>query len=59
MLLEKMSSCGFPFQRVAAIGGSGQQHGSVYWRRGSSETLANLDAGKTLHEQLDVSCGCG
>ncbi len=54
MLLEKMKASGFPFCRVAGVGGSGQQHGSVYWKRGSQELLANLDAKQPLQEQLQV-----
>ncbi|MDP2436445.1 MAG: FGGY-family carbohydrate kinase [archaeon] len=39
--------------RVAAVGGSGQQHGSVYWKKGSRELLLRgLDAGLPLAEQL-------
>jgi xylulokinase len=30
VLLDQMKSAGFDFSRVAAISGSGQQHGSVY-----------------------------
>jgi len=37
---------------VRAIGGSGQQHGSVYLDPTFDQRLAELDAGKTLSEQL-------
>ena len=42
----------FPFDQVRAISGSGQQHGSVYWRRGSRSRLQNLDPTQSLHSQL-------
>ena len=31
-----------------------QQHGSVYWKKGASQTLGNLQPNGTLHEQLKV-----
>lgn len=31
-----------------------QQHGSVYWRTGASETLARLDPGQNLYQLLQV-----
>jgi len=39
-----MKAKGFPFQRVAALSGSGQQHGSAYWKRGARATLNALRA---------------
>ncbi|XP_017055525.1 xylulose kinase [Drosophila ficusphila] len=40
---------------VAAIGGSGQQHGSLYWSKHGIKTLKNLDSDKFLHAQIDDS----
>ncbi|TPX30812.1 hypothetical protein SmJEL517_g05718 [Synchytrium microbalum] len=51
-LLSKLQAEGFPFDQVMAISGSGQQHGSVYWKIRAHQTLKNLDSSKTLHEQL-------
>jgi xylulokinase len=42
----------FPFAQVAAVSGSGQQHGSVYWRRGARAALRGLSAARGLREQL-------
>ena len=42
----------FPFERVAAISGSGQQHGSAYWKTGALKTLQSLKAGVPLKTQL-------
>jgi len=50
-----MQTAGFPFARVVAMSGSGQQHGSVYWRRGSKEVLGGLQPDKTLANQLKVT----
>lgn len=48
-----MKAKGFPFQRVAAISGSGQQHGSAYWRTGARAALQGLSAaGGPLKAQL-------
>jgi len=45
MLLQQMKEKGFDFKRVRAVSGSGQQHGSVYWRAGARKTLGGLSAG--------------
>ncbi|KAM9489374.1 xylulose kinase isoform 2-T3 [Clarias gariepinus] len=52
ILLEKMTSAGFDFSRVKAVSGSGQQHGSVYWKKGARKTLQCLDPGRCLHGLL-------
>lgn len=52
LLLQKMQGAGFDFSRVRSLSGSGQQHGSVYWRRGASRTLSHLDPGQNLNQQL-------
>jgi len=46
MLLERMADERFDFGTVKAISGSGQQHGSVYWREGAAATLGSLAPGK-------------
>ncbi|XP_034535055.1 xylulose kinase [Notolabrus celidotus] len=55
LLLDKMKEAGLDFSRVRALSGSGQQHGSVYWRTGASETLKNLDPDQDLNQQLQSS----
>ncbi|XP_067107749.1 xylulose kinase isoform X2 [Osmerus mordax] len=55
LLLEKMRIDGFHFSHVKALSGSGQQHGSVYWRRGASQTLRQMEPGKSLHQLLQSS----
>nr|CAB3267813.1 xylulose kinase-like [Phallusia mammillata] len=52
LALKKLKDDGFDFQSVAAISGTGQQHGSVYWLNGASETLCNLNPNNNMHEQL-------
>jgi sugar (pentulose or hexulose) kinase len=39
-----MKAAGFPFASVAAVSGSGQQHGSAYWRVGARASLGALRA---------------
>ena len=51
-LLAHMKASAFPFDRVAAVSGSGQQHGSAYWRTGARATLRGLKAGQPLKTQL-------
>ncbi|XP_037486256.1 xylulose kinase 2-like isoform X3 [Triticum dicoccoides] len=40
------------YGRVAAVSGSAQQHGSVYWGRGAGAALASLDPARGLAPQL-------
>ncbi|CAH1438694.1 unnamed protein product [Lactuca virosa] len=42
----------FDFKKLAAVSGSGQQHGSVYWKKGSSKSLSSLDPKKPLVDQF-------
>lgn len=52
LLLDRLTVDGLDFSRVAAISGSAQQHGSVYWQIGSSKMLEALNEYKFLHQQL-------
>lgn len=52
LLLGKFVKSKLDFGRISAVSGSGQQHGSVYWKKGSLLTLASLNPEKTLREQL-------
>lgn len=52
LLFSRMAAKGFPFASVAAVSGSGQQHGSAYWRTGARSTLKGAAPGKPLVEQL-------
>ncbi|XP_012268457.2 xylulose kinase isoform X2 [Athalia rosae] len=52
MILDKLRVCGVDFGKVAAISGSAQQHGTIYWGKGSGDQLRNFDPDKFLHEQL-------
>jgi xylulokinase len=51
-LFERMQADGFPFRQVAAISGSGQQHGSVYLRRGTRKVLRGLSPDRPLRDQV-------
>ncbi len=52
LLLDRMRAASFAFDQVAAISGAGQQHGSVYWRRGARALLQGLNAATPLRETL-------
>lgn len=52
LILNKLSNSNLDLKKIAAISGSGQQHGSVYWKNGSSSILSSLDPKKPLVEQL-------
>ncbi|XP_069576304.1 xylulose kinase isoform X2 [Brachyistius frenatus] len=57
LLLDKMKGAGLDLSHVRAVSGSGQQHGSVFWRRGASETLKQLDPDQNLHQLLQRFTG--
>lgn len=52
MLLDKLRVAGVEFANVAAVSGAGQQHGSVFWRKGAEDILAGLQPERFMHEQL-------
>ncbi|XP_068260886.1 xylulose kinase isoform X3 [Nyctibius grandis] len=52
LILEKMKSSGFNFSQVRALSGAGQQHGSVYWKKGSIQILKNASSELPLHQSL-------
>lgn len=51
-LLDQMKTSGFDFSRVRALSGSGQQHGSVFWRTGAAQTLRTLHSDQDLDQDL-------
>jgi xylulokinase len=52
-ILVVLKKQGVPLDQVAAIGFSGQQHGSVYLNASAEKALASLAADKGLAAQLD------
>jgi xylulokinase len=54
-LLEGMKADGCALERIAAVSGSGQQHGSVWLKREARGALRGLDGARSLREQL---AGC-
>ncbi|XP_047322198.1 xylulose kinase 2 [Impatiens glandulifera] len=52
LMLQRLSAK-VDFGKIAAVSGSGQQHGSVYWKKGSSRRLSSLDSKKPLIDQLN------
>lgn len=54
MLLEKLKTKGFHFKDVVCISGTGQQHGSVYWKSDVRSLLNNLDPKQCFSDQLKV-----
>jgi xylulokinase len=52
LLLARMQKDGLPLNRIAAVSGSGQQHGSVYLKPGTAGVLKNLDPARPLAAQL-------
>ena len=54
LLLAKLQKKGVDFGQVSCVSGTGQQHGSVYWKKGSRDVLGNLKSGSSFFEQLKV-----
>ncbi|GKV19973.1 hypothetical protein SLEP1_g30162 [Rubroshorea leprosula] len=52
LVLQKLSNSNLDFGKIAAVSGSAQQHGSVYWKNGASAMLSSLDSRKPLVDQL-------
>ncbi|GBP52482.1 Xylulose kinase [Eumeta japonica] len=55
MVLDRLIVAGVDFSTVEALSGAGQQHGSVWWAKGSNSKLVNLSSDDFLHTQL-TSC---
>lgn len=51
LILERLAKK-LDFSKIAAVSGSGQQHGSVYWKPGGSAILSSLDSTKPLVGQF-------
>ncbi|CAH9069396.1 unnamed protein product [Cuscuta europaea] len=52
LVLCRLEKSKFDFGKVFALSGSGQQHGSVYWKNGSDRILSSLHPKTALIEQL-------
>ena len=52
LLFARMADAHFPFAVVAAVSGSGQQHGSVYFNKGARAALRKLDPARPIAEQV-------
>jgi xylulokinase len=52
LVLKRMQAQGVPLGQVLGVGGSGQQHGSVYLNAKAQSVLASLDPAKDLASQL-------
>nr|XP_011464775.1 PREDICTED: xylulose kinase-like isoform X2 [Fragaria vesca subsp. vesca] len=53
LVLDRLLKSNLNFGKIAAVSGSGQQHGSVYWKNGSSAILSSLDPKKPLLQQFN------
>lgn len=54
LLLEKLQRSEIPISKIIAISGSGQQHGSVYWKTGAMGVLQRLSPFKPLCDQISA-----
>ncbi|KAL0361201.1 UNVERIFIED_CONTAM: Xylulose kinase [Sesamum radiatum] len=52
LIIQRLEMSKLDLGKIIAVSGSAQQHGSVYWKTGSSKVLASLDSKKPLVDQL-------
>ncbi|XP_065648659.1 xylulose kinase isoform X2 [Hydra vulgaris] len=52
IILMKLAESELSLKEIEMITGSAQQHGSVFWKKSSEITLANLNVHETLVDQL-------
>ncbi|KAF2856507.1 D-xylulose kinase-like protein [Plenodomus tracheiphilus IPT5] len=52
LVLQRLKDQGAEFSKVQGLSGAGMQHGTVFWSEDAETLLGNLDAGRTLLEQL-------
>nr|XP_026498516.1 xylulose kinase [Vanessa tameamea] len=55
MVMDRLVVAGVDFSTIEALSGAAQQHGSVWWAKGSEAKLAALSGEQFLHAQL-ASC---
>ncbi|XP_060681625.1 xylulose kinase [Hemiscyllium ocellatum] len=55
ILLERMKTSNFDFSKMKSLSGTGQQHGSVYWKEGANQTLKNMSSDHSLHQIFESS----
>ncbi|CAI6092172.1 unnamed protein product [Clonostachys chloroleuca] len=56
LVLSRLASAmPVPMERIRAVSGSGQQHGSVFWNSDAESLLGGLDPSRSLSEQLAAS----
>uniref|UniRef100_A0A8H7N3B8 Xylulose kinase n=1 Tax=Bionectria ochroleuca TaxID=29856 RepID=A0A8H7N3B8_BIOOC len=56
LVLSRLASAmPVPMERIRAVSGSGQQHGSVFWNSDAESLLKGLDPSSSLSEQLAAS----
>ena len=53
LVLDRLVEAGLDFGKVMGIAGAGMQHGTVFWTNDAETLMVNLEAGKTLSEQLE------
>ncbi|VEU19397.1 DEKNAAC100378 [Brettanomyces naardenensis] len=52
LAFQRMKDDGFPFEKVKAMSGSCQQHGSVYWSKDAPALLSAMNTDSPLVDQL-------
>ena len=52
LVLDRLADAALDFGRVKGLSGAGMQHGTVFWTKDAETLMVNLDAGKSLSEQM-------
>eukprot|EP00164_Ancoracysta_twista_P014751 GFYU01024135.1.p1 GENE.GFYU01024135.1~~GFYU01024135.1.p1 ORF type:complete len:562 (+),score=120.16 GFYU01024135.1:79-1686(+) len=55
LVLQQLKDAGVDLSKVKTVSGSGQQHGSVYWKKGASDTLKSSSGATSLKDHFAQS----
>lgn len=53
LVLDRLVDAGLDFGEVKGLSGAGMQHGTVFWSKDAETIMVNLEAGKSLSEQME------
>ncbi|KAF2483908.1 putative D-Xylulose kinase [Neohortaea acidophila] len=54
LVLDRLVEAGLDFGAVRGLSGAGMQHGTVFWSKDAENIMLDLDAGKSLAEQMEA-----
>lgn len=55
LAMSRLMSENLQLDKIVCVSGCAQQHGTVWWREGSSSRIASMNPAKSIHEELNSS----